>query len=102
MYSATALFYCDFPEKDAGPPPAVQLLDFGRPIIDFIISLDGITWVLLDATWGGVSDTDIADETQSVKMLSWDSGIVSVQRQGIEAATLLTTQTSCTLLRLRK
>ncbi|KAI0918072.1 hypothetical protein AcV5_002850 [Taiwanofungus camphoratus] len=72
---ATALFYCDFPEKDAGPPPAVQLLDFGRPIIDFIISLDGITWVLLDATWGGVSDTDIADETQSVKMLSWDSGI---------------------------
>ena len=42
-------------------------------MIDFVLSEDGVFWVLLDGEWGDDSPTDM------VKLLRWDSGVGRVR-----------------------
>ncbi|KAJ7509880.1 WD40 repeat-like protein [Mycena galericulata] len=45
---ATALFICPYSEDAI---PGIRPFDFGKPIIDFTITGDGLVWVCLDGQW---------------------------------------------------
>ena len=53
----------------------IRYFDFGRPVLDFIIGIDGIIWVLLDARWA-----DAADPMDTVRLVRWDSIMQEVCR----------------------
>lgn len=79
MPRATALFYCRFPTSlDVLPAWSIAWLDLGKPIIDFVVSHDGLVWVLVDGEWQSEpSDTEIQqDANRLVRLLKWVDGKV--------------------------
>ncbi|KAI0796052.1 WD40-repeat-containing domain protein [Abortiporus biennis] len=70
---ATALFYFVFPlvSNHASPlSPAIHSLDFGKPVIDFIIESDQIL-VLLDAQWSAQPESMEDTPKEFVKVAEW-------------------------------
>lgn len=71
--SATSLFYCPFPQPGASSS-AIQLLHFGKPVIDFVSGADGLLWVLLDGEW---ANSAVESATAPlVQCARWSSGKV--------------------------
>ncbi|KAJ6484952.1 quinon protein alcohol dehydrogenase-like superfamily, partial [Mycena vulgaris] len=50
---ATALFSCPYSSSE----PAIDVFDFGKPVLDFSIAQDGLIWVCLDGQWGETAST---------------------------------------------
>ncbi|TFY60518.1 hypothetical protein EVJ58_g5100 [Rhodofomes roseus] len=95
---ATALFYFSYPESGEGPPPKIHAIDFGHPVLDFMMGVYQTTWVLLDVppAQAGVA-TSRANKSSPAVLLSWASGSQPVVVAEDDVPTLTTLRTSARL-----
>ncbi|KAJ7625526.1 WD40 repeat-like protein [Roridomyces roridus] len=68
---ATALFLCPFPDSDDAAS-AIQTFDFGKPVLEFTLSADGLIWVCLDGQW--TDSGSLEDTPTMVRVLRVSSG----------------------------
>lgn len=76
LYRATALFTTKYPQDGQALIGGIHAFDFGQPVLDFFISIEGLVWVLLDGNWSPHSSCESTESARLVRILEFCSGQV--------------------------
>jgi len=71
----------------------IHYVDFGRPVLNFVVRSEDAIWVLLDGQWG-----EVAGEGSMVRRIKWDTVAEEFKEdEGMTNALLTSLNSSCLL-----